>query len=225
MHGFAQSYRDRIHNLMSGALIAFEGIDQAGKLTQAKCVEETFRDAGLHCQLLHYPDYATPIGKILEQALCAGLALDARARTMLFAANRWEKDSAIREHVAAGGIALVDRYSASNIVYGLSQGYDAQWLHSLEEGLLLADVTVFVDISPQESVRRKQHGRDDFERNTALLENARKNYTAMAAQQGWLVVDGAQDAPSVTMSILQGLRQRLAARIPGLSHKDITSEG
>lgn len=210
---------------MPGALIAFEGIDQAGKLTQARRIEEHFRGVGLQCQLMHYPDYATPIGKILEQALCNGLALDARARTMLFAANRWEKDAAIRQHVAAEGIALIDRYSASNIVYGLSQGFDGHWLQSLEEGLLPADVTVFVDITPAESVRRKQHGRDDFERNAALLESAREHYRVMAAQQNWLVVDGAVDPQRVTQDILEGLCRRLVALVPSLSNISHSVEG
>ena len=202
---------------MSGALIAFEGIDQAGKLTQAQRIEEHFGAVGLQCKIMHYPDYETPIGKILQQALCEGLALDARARTMLFAANRWEKDAAIRQHVAAGGVALIDRYSASNIVYGLSQGYDAAWLRSLEEGLLPADVTVFVDITPAESVRRKQHDRDDFERNAALLENARSHYALMAKEQDWLVVDGAMEPQRVTQSIVEGLCARLVARLPRLA--------
>ena len=202
---------------MRGALIAFEGIDQAGKLTQARTLAQRLSEAGTACELLHYPDYATPIGRIIEQALTQGLALDARARTMLFAANRWEKDSIVREHVGQGGVAIIDRYSASNIVYGLSQGYDRRWLESLAEGLMPADVTVFVDISPDESARRKQTGRDDFERNVRLLEDARRHYTSMAQEQGWLVVDGALAPQQVGVSILSGLRQRLSEQITTLA--------
>jgi dTMP kinase len=202
---------------MRGAVIAFEGIDQAGKLTQARTLAQRLMDAGTACRLLHYPDYATPIGRIIEQALTQGLALDARARTMLFAANRWEKDSLVRDHVGQGGVALIDRYSASNLVYGLSQGYDRAWLESLEQGLLPADVTVFVDISPDESTRRKQAGRDDFERNVRLLEEARRNYTLLAQEQGWLVVDGTLAPAEVAARILAGLRQRLGRQIAALA--------
>jgi len=194
---------------MRGAVIAFEGIDQAGKLTQARLLAERFRAAGTACELLHYPDYETPIGRILEQALCEGLPLDARARTMLFAANRWEKDAQVRRHVEAGGVVLIDRYSASNIVYGLSQGYERAWLEALEDGLVPADVTLFVDIPAAESARRKQAGRDDFERNTSLLEEARRNYLSMSEEQDWLVVDGTQTVERVAQSILAGVTTRL----------------
>jgi dTMP kinase len=197
---------------MRGALIAFEGIDQAGKLTQARLLAERVRAAGRACAPLHYPDYDTPIGRILQQALCEGLELDARARTMLFAANRWENDAAVRRHVDQGAMVLIDRYSASNIVYGLSQGYERRWLESLEEGLTPADVTVFVDITPEESERRKQSGRDDFERNAALLAEARRQYLEMSRQQGWLLVDGTLTTDKVADGILKGLRQRLSGK-------------
>jgi dTMP kinase len=197
---------------MRGALIAFEGIDQAGKLTQARLLAERVRAAGRACALLHYPDYDTPIGRILQQALCEGLELDARARTMLFAANRWENDAVVRRHVDQGAMVLIDRYSASNIVYGLSQGYERRWLESLEEGLTPADVTVFVDITPEESERRKQSGRDDFERNAALLAEARRQYLEMSRQQGWLLVDGTLTTDKVADGILKGLRQRLSGK-------------
>jgi len=202
---------------MRGALIAFEGIDQAGKLTQARNLAKRLADAGTACELWHYPDYATPIGRILEQALNEGLALDARARTMLFAANRWEKDAMVRDHVSSGGVALIDRYSASNVVYGLSQGYDRSWLESLESGLLPADVTVLVEISPEESARRKQSGRDDFERNARLLQEAQRYYTLLAQEHGWLVVDGALSPDEVGARILAGLRDRLGAQIAALA--------
>lgn len=194
---------------MRGALIAFEGIDQAGKLTQARRLAERLRAGGRVCELLHYPDYDTPIGRILQQALCDGLPLDARARTMLFAANRWENDEQVRQQVTGQGIVLIDRYSASNIVYGLSQGYERSWLEGLEKGLTPADVTVFVDITPEESVRRKQSGRDDFERNTRLLEEARRHYLEMSRQEGWLLVDGTLAPDTVEESILKGLQERL----------------
>lgn len=197
---------------MRGALIAFEGIDQAGKLTQARLLTETLAAAGTACELLHYPDYTTPIGSILERCLGGDLLLDARARTMLFAANRWEKDTKVRAWLRAGHVVLIDRYSASNIVYGLSQGYDRAWLEALEQGLCVADVTVFVDITPAESARRKRTGRDDFERNLHLLEAARRHYLEMARGQNWLLVDGTSSAEKVRENILAGLAARLAER-------------
>jgi len=201
---------------MSGALVAFEGIDQAGKLTQAQALRDRAAQAGLGCALLHYPDYTTPIGTLLRQVLTEGLQLDAHARTMLFAANRWERDAEMRRLLDTHDLVLVDRYSASNIVYGMSQGYDPTWLRALENGLRPADLTLFIDISPDESLRRKAASRDEFERNLDLLARARDGYRQMAHAENWLVIDGASAAADVSQRVAAGIHARLRQRFPGL---------
>ncbi|HZM14369.1 MAG TPA: dTMP kinase [Candidatus Krumholzibacteria bacterium] len=202
---------------MAGALVAFEGIDQAGKQTQARAVQQHLQSLGLACELRWYPDYETPIGALIRSALVDATPLAPRARTMLFAANRWERDGAVRELLGTHAVVLVDRYSWSNVVYGLAQGYDETWLRGLEAGLAEADLTVFVDIAPEESRRRKARDRDGFERDQALLESARAHYLRFAQQPGWMVVDGMQPPPMVTAAILRGLGARLGARFPPLA--------
>ena len=202
---------------MPGALVTFEGIDQAGKQTQVQAVQERLRVRGVTCARRYYPDYDTPIGKLIQDALVQGTPLAARARTMLFAANRWECDAHMRELLAANAGVLVDRYSWSNVVYGLAQGYDEAWLRALEAGLVEADLTVFVDIPPEESRRRKSHHRDGFERDVALLDNARAHYLRLARQPGWAVVDGMQAPAAVTEAILRALERHLGTRFPQLA--------
>lgn len=202
---------------MPGALVTFEGIDQAGKQTQAQAVQQHLGARGLACALRYYPDYATPIGKLIQDALVLGTPIAARARTMLFAANRWERDAEVRELLQAHAVVLVDRYSWSNVVYGLAQGYDESWLRGLETGLVEADLTLFVDIPPDESRRRKSRDRDGFERDVALLDKARAEYLRLARQPGWVVVDGMQPPAAVTAAILRALEQHLGARFPALA--------
>lgn len=202
---------------MRGALVVLEGIDQAGKMTQARALEDAVRAAGLGCEVLHYPDYETRIGKLIRGFLLDGVALDTHARAMLFAANRWEKDAQVRAACAANALVCIDRYSASNIVYGLSQGIGEAWLRSLEDGLLPADLTVLVDITPAESERRKSQERDDYERNVQLLEEARNRYLAMAARDHWVVLDGARDPGAVSRDLIATVRSRLRAQFPALA--------
>ena len=47
---------------MTGSLIAFEGLDQSGKQTQAESLRDFLTAQGRVCQLLYFTDYATPIG-------------------------------------------------------------------------------------------------------------------------------------------------------------------
>jgi len=202
---------------MAGALVALEGIDQAGKETQALAVQERARAAGIACEVRGYPDYETPIGRLIHQSLRESGVLDSRTRAMLFAANRWEKDGEIRALLQQDALVLVDRYTASNVVYGASQGLDSGWLCGLETGLAEAHLTLFVDIPAAESARRKSRDRDGFERDLALLETARRHYLRLASELGWAVVDGTRPASEVTRDILAALQARLAGRYPPIA--------
>ncbi len=208
---------------MAGALVAIEGIDQAGKMTQARAIEKHVRSMGMSCAVRQYPDYDTPLGQLIRQALHDEIVMSDRARTMLFAANRWEKDTEIRQLVGDNALVLVDRYSWSNVVYGLAQGYDEDWLRSLEAGLLEADLTFFLDIPAEESLRRKSEDRDGFERNFALLEGARDRYLKFASELGWVVVDAVRPPATLTAEILAVLQARLANRLPARLVPDTSS--
>ena len=54
---------------MQGLLIAFEGLDQSGKQTQAEAVRDHLTRMGRECRLLSFPDYGTPIGAEIGRAL------------------------------------------------------------------------------------------------------------------------------------------------------------
>ena len=54
---------------MKGHLIAFEGLDQSGKQTQAERLLEKFRAAGHKAEFLTFPEYKTAIGAEIGHAL------------------------------------------------------------------------------------------------------------------------------------------------------------
>ncbi len=201
---------------MAGALVSFEGIDQAGKQTQAQATRERLAALGIPCALRTYPDDTTPIGKLIRDALAGRVAMAARARTLLFAANRWERDQEMRALLDQKTVVLVDRYSWSNVVYGAALGFDEAWLRGLEAGLVPARLTFFIDILPAESRRRKSEGRDGFERDVALLSSAREHYLRLAQEQDWVRLDGMQPPAQLTADILDALAGRLAADVPPL---------
>ena len=199
---------------MPGALVAIEGIDQAGKMTLANGLCARLTQGGLSSAVRHYPDYDTPIGFLLRAALDAGRVPDARARSMLFAANRWEQDAAVRALLETHALVCVDRYLHSNVVYGMAQGLDAEWLRGLEAGLTPADLTILVDISPEESARRKARDRDGYERDTALLAAAHATYRRVAAAENWVVLDGAVAPERVLAAAAAAIAARLGMRFP-----------
>src|SRR5262249_49692659 len=52
-----------------GLLIAFEGLDQSGKQTQAEALCTMVVERGRTCRLLSFPDYGTPIGLEISKGL------------------------------------------------------------------------------------------------------------------------------------------------------------
>ena len=54
---------------MRGLLIAFEGLDQSGKQTQAELLRDHLKSAGRKARLLSFPDYGTSIGEEIARAL------------------------------------------------------------------------------------------------------------------------------------------------------------
>ena len=73
---------------MPGMLIAFEGLDQSGKETQAQRLRERLREAGHKVRLLSFPDYGTSIGEEIARALQGEREYGSDVMQLLFVANR-----------------------------------------------------------------------------------------------------------------------------------------
>ena len=193
-------------------LIAFEGLDQSGKQTQAEAVRDDITSRQLPARLLSFPDYDTPIGAELHRALHGERDYPPDVMQLLYVANRYEARQNLQTWLTAGTTIICDRYSASSIAYGEAQGLDPVWLMEIQRFLPRADLTILLDIAPDTAVRRKAAGRDRYERDLVLLSRVRESYHRQAAAGGWLVVDGEQSPAEVTAVVLNALATRLAPR-------------
>jgi len=80
-----------------GRLIAFEGLDQSGKQTQAEWLVGAFREAGHRVHTLSFPDYTTSIGAEIGQELAdPGTCEDARQFEDAQAGKRWGRSHQAR---------------------------------------------------------------------------------------------------------------------------------
>ncbi len=197
---------------MSGMLIAFEGLDQSGKETQAQQLRERLRKAGHKVRLLSFPDYGTSIGEEIARALQGEREYGPDVMQLLFVANRHERREAMLEWIARGLILLCDRYRASSIAYGEAQGLDAPWLEEMQRFLPPPDLTIFIDIEPTTAAKRKAHDRDRYERDLALLERVRASYHRQSAQANWVRVDGEQTKDAIADQVLDAVTARLQPR-------------
>src|SRR5262245_42807642 len=196
---------------MTGALIAFEGLDQSGKQTQAELLRDRLTASGHHVQLLSFPDYTTAIGQEIQLALHGSRDYGADVMQLLYIANRYEWKGRIAQARARGTILVCDRYLASSIAYGEAQGLDDEWLQQIQRFLPQPDITFLLDIAPEVSARRKTADRDKYERDLALLEHVRASYLRQA-EQGWVRLDADRDRTAVGADVYAAVSARLAGK-------------
>ena len=184
-----------------GLLIAFEGLDQSGKQTQAGLLREHLTSLGRSVLLLSFPDYDTDIGAEIGRALRGERHYDAGVMQLLYVANRYEYRDEIVRATAAGTIVVCDRYLASSVAYGEAQGLDGAWLLEMQKYLPQPDVTFLLDIQPEVSARRKVDDRDKYERDLALLGRVRESYLRQASRAGWVRLDASRDKSVIAADV------------------------
>lgn len=146
--------------MSAGKFIAFEGGEGAGKSTQARLLAEALRARGLDVVTTREPggtDGAETIRKLLLDL--DGEGWNPRAEALLFAAARSDHvERLIRPAIAAGKWVLCDRFVDSSRAYqgggaGLTDA-DILVLHGIGSGGLLPDLTLLIEVAPEEAARR-----------------------------------------------------------------------
>lgn len=191
-------------------MIGIEGIDAAGKRTQSSLLRSWLRRNGIQTKTLSFPDYKTPLGVELKRFLSGERSYSPHVRHMLFAANRWEKREAIENYLSQGKIVIVDRYTESNLVYGVANGLPLDWLIGLEEGLPKPSLVIVLDAPAAKIFNRRTHRKDRYEEDLTLQERARKVYLELARRFGWVVINGGEESQTVHRSVVKAVSERLS---------------
>ena len=195
--------------MMPGHLIAFEGLDQSGKQTQAELLRDRLRSDGHKSRLVSFPDYATSIGEELARALQGERDYMPDVMQLLYVANRYERKADLQRWLDGGLILVCDRYSASSIAYGEAQGLDPAWLADIQKYLPPATLTILLDIAPETAVGRKAVDRDRYERDLAMQERVRDSYHRLARDEGWVRLDGERPKDAIAADVLSAVLSRL----------------
>lgn len=191
-------------------LIAFEGLDQSGKETQARHLRARLQQEGRVVRAASFPDYETPIGREIREALAGERHFGPEVMQLLYVANRFEYKPRLDSWLAAGDVVVCDRYRASSVAYGEAMGLDPDWLQLIQQHLPESSLTIFLDIAPETAVERKKTGRDRFERDLALLGRVRESYRRQAAARGWAIIDAEQSKEAVSADVTRVVASVLA---------------
>lgn len=143
-----------------GRFIALEGGEGAGKSTQARLLAEALRARG-HAVITTREPGGTPGAEAIRALLLSveGEGFHPRAEALLFAAARSDHvERLIRPALAAGTWVICDRFVDSSRAYQGGGGglgdTELMALHTIGSLGLLPDLTVLIEVSPQEATRR-----------------------------------------------------------------------
>lgn len=205
--------------------ITFEGLDGSGKTTQVQRAAALLRARG-HDVLLTREPGGTAIGDQIRAVLhdLKNAEMNPRAELLLYNASRAQLVAEVlRPHLAAGGLVLCDRFYDSTLAYqGYGHGLDLDTLRAIvgfATGGLRPDLTVLLDITPEEGLMRRRQASlfgeewnrlDDMELD--FHRRVYDGYQALlhAEPDRWVRIDasGSQDTVQAAVTAL------LTARVP-----------
>jgi len=163
--------------------IALEGLDGSGKSTQIKLLAEKLKGQGSKIYTTAEPTNSR-IGHIIKDIFKHKIEADHRTIAALYAADRLDhltnKADGILKKMEEGYTVITDRYYFSSYAYHGTH-MDINWVittNSLSADLLRPDLNIYIDISPEESMKRLNKGRDSIElyESTENLRQVKEKY-------------------------------------------------
>ena len=224
----------------SGMFVSFEGGEGAGKTTQAGLLLDRLSGLPIPCDLVREPG-GTTLGEYLRDYLKSDRPLTPEAELFLFEAARVELvTNRIRPALAAGGVVIADRFSASTVAYqGHGRGIDLDViapLNAYATGGISPDLTFLLDLEPAVGLKRTVghqmaffedlagclaplHRNDEGRRYEDLVlefhEKVRRGFLTQADNdpERWVVIDAARPIEEVSEEVGRHVRERLG--LPG----------
>lgn len=194
--------------------ITFEGIDFCGKSTQVEILKSYLQSQNKNVQLIREPGGTIISEKIREVLLDKkNDAMVMETEIFLFSASRAQLvREVIRPYLEKGFYVISDRFHDSSTAY---QGYGRglpieaiQNINNLAIGETIPDITFFIDIPIEVSLRRKAKRDDnDLDRievsDNSFYEKVRKGYFEISkTERRFRVLDGTQSIEVVSNQII-----------------------
>ncbi|MFS4460885.1 dTMP kinase [Bdellovibrio sp. HCB2-146] len=204
--------------------IVFEGLDGSGKSSLMAALEKELQKRQIQFHHTREPGGTRLSEEIRNMILRKeGPAPTSRTELLLYEASRAQHvDEVIAPKLRAGQWVLCDRFTASSVAFqGGGREIKESDVHALNDfatGGLKADLTVLLDLSVEESRRRRQgrgeangESEDRIESEAdSFHEKVRQSFLkqARADEKNWLVLDAKNTPDVLFQQLLQVLSER-----------------
>lgn len=202
-----------------GKFITFEGCEGCGKSTQVRLFNEYLNKENIPHIFTREPGgekISEEIRRILLNANNAEMTDECEA--LLYAAARVQHlHDRVEPALSKGELVFCDRYVDSSLAYqAYARGLGTEFVENINAYALknyLPDVTVFIDLTPEDAFKRK-HGADENDRlEQAGMDFHRRvyaGYKALAEKypERFVCVDGKQTPQGIFDEILRILKEK-----------------
>ena len=211
---------------MKGKLIVIEGIDGCGKTTQINEISKWLPDSGLMSKNSELITTREPGGSLLGKKL-RRLILDNDenykpsylAELLLYSADRAEHVSKIiAPALKKKNWVLSDRFSGSTLAYqGYGRNINLDIIQNIESIVCQGespDLTIFLEITPQESILRRKNVMPDRIESEGIkfLEKVNKGFKVIAKEKNWKVISASQNIKNISDQIKEALLEKFSER-------------
>ena len=204
---------------MEGKFIVLEGIDGCGKTTQINQLSKWLPRSGLINKNASLIKTREPGGSNLGREIRDMILNNNNSNQpsnltelLLYAADRAEHISKIILPALQNGNWIIsDRFSGSTLAYqGYGREINIDIIKKLENIVcqnLKPDITFFLEISPEESILRRQHKVADRIESEGLefLKKVNHGFKLIALENNWEIIKASGDLNSISQQIQTSL--------------------
>ena len=209
---------------MRGKFIVIEGIDGCGKTTQIEEISKWLPTSGLMGENSKLIKTREPGGSLLGKKL-RNLILDnnknnkpsSLAELLLYSADRAEHVSKIiGPELEKQNWVISDRFADSTLAYqGYGRNINLDIIKNIESIVCQGkkpDLTIFLEISAEESVLRRKNLIPDRMESEGInfLQKVNEGFKLIAKEKNWKVISATQKIDTISREIKETLLKNLS---------------